>query len=184
MAESVLQPYRKEIVRLYFEERNSQAEIIRYLEQAHGCRVTPSTLSRFIKALPEAKKPLERGEPNVSPDEEKVLQDGRVWVHLHSTLEEIVSQNAATQARLSVIEDDAAARHATIIKHLDKPAGAAVSHRDMVKVWKKAVLCTGVGWIGLALLVVLVWFWWSSATPTALQPVASPPGRQDVQKSR
>ena len=53
MAESVLQPYRKDIARLYFEERNSQAEIIRYLEQAHGCKVTPSTLSRFIKALPD-----------------------------------------------------------------------------------------------------------------------------------
>jgi arginine repressor len=157
MAESVLQPYRTEIVRLYFEERNSQAEIIRYLEQAHGFRVTPSTLSRFIKALPEIKKPLEPGEPNVSPDEEKVLQDGRTWVLLQTTLEEIMSQHAATQARLSVIEDEAAARHATLLKQLDTPASAAVSHQDMIAVWKKAALCTGVGWLGLALFVAFVW---------------------------
>ena len=39
MAESVLQPHRQELARLYFEERNTQAEIIRYLQQAHSIRV-------------------------------------------------------------------------------------------------------------------------------------------------
>lgn len=183
MAESVLQPYRKDISRLHFEERYSQRQIITYLEQAHSVRVTPSTLSRFIKALPEARRPPEPGEPNVSPDEEQVLQDGRIWVHVQSTLEEIISQNATTQARLSVLEDAAAEQHAALTKQLGQPSGAGVSHGVMVTVWKKAVLVTGISWIALALLVALAWFWWSSPTPTAPQPGA-PAIKQDVQKKR
>src|SRR4030095_4783077 len=68
MAESVLQPHRQEIARLYFEERNTKAESIRYLQQAHGIRVDRSPLSRFLRSLPEAKEPPQPGDPGIPPE--------------------------------------------------------------------------------------------------------------------
>jgi hypothetical protein len=94
MAESVLQPHRQEIARLYL-ERNTQAEIIRYLQQAHGINVNRSTLSRFLQSLPEIQQP-QPGDPGISPEAERFLEQAEVYQKLQeasATLIESMSQN-------------------------------------------------------------------------------------------
>jgi hypothetical protein len=115
MAESVLHPYRQEIARLYFEERDTQAEILRYLKQAHHIEVDRSTLSRFLKSLPEASKPPVPGDPGVSPEAERFLEQYGVFEVLVQGNEEIIGAFSQLQSRMGILEDAAAQRHEALL---------------------------------------------------------------------
>ena len=115
MAESVLHPHRQEIARLYFEERNTQAEIVRYLKQAHDIHVDRSTLSRFLKSLPEASEPPAPGDPGVSPEAERFLEQYGVFETLVQGNEEIMGAFSQLHARMGMLEDAAAQRHEALL---------------------------------------------------------------------
>ncbi len=114
MAESVLHPYRTEIARLYFEERNTQAEIIRYLQQAHGIQVNRSTLSRFLQSLPEAKQPPQPGDPGVSPEAERFLEQAEVYQKLQEASATLLESMSQLLARMGILEDAARERHEAV----------------------------------------------------------------------
>ena len=114
MAESVLHPYRTEIARLYFEERNTQAEIIRYLQQAHGIQVNRSTLSRFLQSLPEAKQPPQPGDPGVSPEAERFLEQAEVYQKLQEASAALLESMSQLLARMGILEDTARERHEAV----------------------------------------------------------------------
>jgi hypothetical protein len=111
MAESVLQPHRQEIARLYFEERNTQAEIIRYLQQAHGIQVNRSTLSRFLQSLPEAKQPPQPGDPGVSPEAERFAEQYEVFQKFQEANAVLLDSMSQLLARMGILEDAARERH-------------------------------------------------------------------------
>jgi hypothetical protein len=114
MAESVLQPHRQEIARLYFEERNTQAEIIRYLQQTHGINVNRSTLSRFLQSLPEAKEPPRPGDPGVSPEAERFFEQAEVYQKLQESSLALIESMSELLARMGVLEDAARERHEAV----------------------------------------------------------------------
>jgi hypothetical protein len=114
MAESVLQPHREEIARLYFEERNTQAEIIRYLAQAHNLRVDRSTVSRFLNSLPEAKQPPQPGDPGVSPEAERFLEQAEVYQKLQEASATLLESMSQLLARMGILEDAARERHEAV----------------------------------------------------------------------
>ena len=114
MAESVLQPHHQEIARLYFEERNTQAEIIRYLQQAHGIQVNRSTLSRFLQSLPEAKQPPQPGDPGVSPEAERFLEQAEVYQKLQEASTTLIESMSQLLARMGILEDAARERHEAV----------------------------------------------------------------------
>jgi hypothetical protein len=115
MAESVLHPHRQKIAQLYFKERNTQAEILRYLKQAHNVHVDQSTLSRFLKSLPEASAPLEPGDPGVSPEAERFIEQYGVFQVLVQGNEEIMGAFSQLHSRMGVLEDAAAQRHEALL---------------------------------------------------------------------
>jgi hypothetical protein len=114
MAESVLQPHRQEIARLYFEERNTQVEIIRYLQQTHGINVNRSTLSRFLQSLPEAKEPPRPGDPGVSPEAERFLEQAEVYQKLQESSLALIESMSELLARMGILEDAARERHEAV----------------------------------------------------------------------
>ena len=114
MAESVLQPHRQEIARLYFEERNTQAEIIRYLQQAHGLHVNRSTLSRFLQSLPEAKQPPQPGDPGVSPEAERFAEQSEGYQKLQEASLALIESMSQLLARMGILEDAARERHEAV----------------------------------------------------------------------
>jgi hypothetical protein len=135
MAESVLHPYRQEIAQLYFEERNTQAEILRYLKQAHGVHVDRSTLSRFLRSLPEASKPPLPGDPGVSPEAERFFEQYGVFETLVQGNEEIMAAFAQLHARMGVLEDAAAQRHEALLSafgRIDALETAARQRHDIL----------------------------------------------------
>ena len=109
MAESVLQPHRQEIVRLHL-ERNTQAEIIRYLQQAHGIQVNRSTLSRFLNSLPELQQ-SQPGDPGVSPEAERFLEQAEVYQKLQEASAALLESMSQLLARMGILEDAARERH-------------------------------------------------------------------------
>jgi hypothetical protein len=115
MAESVLHPHRQEIARLYFEERNTQAEVVRYLKQAYKIHVDQSTLSRFLKSLPEASTPPAPGDPGVSPEAERFIEQYGVFQTLVEGNEEIMGAFSQLHSRMGVLEEAAAQRHEALL---------------------------------------------------------------------
>jgi hypothetical protein len=111
MAESVLQPHRQEIARLYFEERNTQAEILRYLAQAHNLRVDRSTLSRFLQSLPEAKEPPQPGDPGISPEAERFAEQYRDLQKFQEANVALIESMSQLLSRMGILEDAARERH-------------------------------------------------------------------------
>jgi hypothetical protein len=114
MAESVLLPHRQELARLYFEERNTQAEIIRYLEQSHGITINRSTLSRFLQSLPEAKEPPRPGDPGVSPEAERFLEQAEIYQKLQESSLALIESMSQLLARMGILEDAASERHESV----------------------------------------------------------------------
>ena len=114
MAESVLQPHHQEIARLYFEERNTQAEIIRYLQQSHGITINRSTLSRFLQSLPEAKEPPRPGDPGVSPEAERFFEQAEVYQKLQESSLALIESMSELLARMGTLEDAARERHEAV----------------------------------------------------------------------
>jgi hypothetical protein len=115
MAESVLHTHTQEIARLYFKERNTQAEILRYLKQAYNIQVDRSTLSRFLKSLPEASEPPAPGDPGVSPEAERFIEQYGVFETLVQGNEEIMGAFSQLHSRMGVLEDAAAQRHDALL---------------------------------------------------------------------
>jgi hypothetical protein len=115
MAESVLHPHRQKIAQLYFEERNTQAEILRFLKQAHNIEVDRSTLSRFLKSLPEASTPPAPGDPGVSPEAERFIEQYSVFQTLVQGNEEIMGAFSQLHSRMSILEDADAQRHEALL---------------------------------------------------------------------
>ncbi len=132
MAESVLQPHRQEIARLYFEERNTQAEIIRYLQQAHSIRVDRSTLSRFLRSLPEAKEPPRPGDPGVSPEAERFLEQVEVYQKLQESSLALIESMSELLARMGILEDASRERHDAVGAALRTMQENASASRDGV----------------------------------------------------
>lgn len=175
MAEATLTPYREEIARLYVTRRESQAEIIRHLERVHGVRVSKATLSRFLKTLPAAQHPPAPDGPQLSPDEEELLAKVEILEGVRVRLDELIDLVTRTHARLEVLEDAAAERHAALLRQMKPdppPDGGTVSHAVLVGIWKRAGLVTGMVWGVLTLLGVLAWLWWSR--PATTPPVTTP----------
>jgi hypothetical protein len=132
MAESVLQPHRQEIARLYFEERNTQVEIIRYLQQAHGIQVNRSTLSRFLQSLPEAKQPPQPGDPGVSPEAERFLEQAEVYQKLQEASATLLVSMPQLLARMGILEDAARERHDAVGRAFHTMQENASASRDSV----------------------------------------------------
>lgn len=209
VADSVLEPYRTEIARLYFEERNSQAKIMTYLEQAHGFRVNSGTMSRFVRTLTPPRGHIP-ATPNLSPDEEQFLQDAELWQRVKLALDEILRGQDALLARLEVIEDETARRHGDLDARLREGARAsqpggmsaalerlargqqaledrleamtiqAIDPQTLWQIQKKAALLTCV------VCVVLFGLAWYFLTPllasTPPPPASPPPVRQEPRK--
>ena len=114
MAESVLHPYRQELARLYFEERNTQTEITRYLQQAHGIQVNRSTLSRFLQSLPEAKQAPQPGDPGVSPEAERFAEQYEVFQKFQEANAVLLDSMSQLLARMGILEDAARERHEAV----------------------------------------------------------------------
>jgi hypothetical protein len=109
MAESVLQPHRQEIVRLHL-ERNTQAEILRYLAQAYDLRVDRSTLSRFLNALPELQQP-QPGDPGISPEAERFAEQYRDLQKFQEANVALIESMSQLLSRMGILEDAARERH-------------------------------------------------------------------------
>jgi hypothetical protein len=132
MAESVLQPHRQEIARLYFEERNTQAEIIRYLQQAHSIQVNRSTLSRFLQSLPEAKESPQPGDPGVSPEAERFLEQAEIYQKLQESSLALIGSMSELLARMRTLEDGAQERHNAVGAGLRTLQENASASRDTI----------------------------------------------------
>ena len=108
-------PYRQEIVRLYFEERNTQAEIIRYLQQAHGIQVNRSTLSRFLQSLSRSAAAVPALETRaVSPEAERFLEQSEVYQKLQEASAALLESMSQLLARMGILEDAARERHEAV----------------------------------------------------------------------
>ena len=115
MAERSLDQYRDEILEIYQGGRVQQKVVIETLRKRHGLRITPSTLSRWLKEQPEAKELPAPGTPRVTAEEENFLSQAQVFAWLKEEMAAVREDLVNIYARLSVIEDANANRHKLIV---------------------------------------------------------------------
>lgn len=116
MAERSLDQYRDEILEIYQGGRVQQKVVIETLRKRHGLRITPSTLSRWLKEQPEAKELPAPGTPRVTAEEENFLAQAQVFAWLKEELAAVREDLVNIHARMSVIEDANAKRHQLIVE--------------------------------------------------------------------
>jgi hypothetical protein len=104
--------------------------VLRYLEQAHGIRAARSTLSRFLQYQPEAQQPRRAGDPGLSPEQERFLEQREVFEFLKQSDEKLLDQMTRLLARMGVLEDAAAERQRALLdaRTSDEGLGIVIDH--------------------------------------------------------
>lgn len=118
MAERWLDKYRDEVFRLYQDQRMTQADIRRHLDEHYNIQVPKTTLSNYLRSLPAGRQLPAPGTPRVSPEEERFLEQYEVFEVLRQGQERLIDLLTQVHARMGVLEDAAAERGATLQQRL------------------------------------------------------------------
>ena len=171
---SKLDPYKDEILKLRH-ERETQANIIRYLAREHDLTVSSSALSAFIRQHSPEIPPPGPHEPRVSPEEEHFFAQSAVYGEIQGGILELREQMGQMRAAMADIlqglgeqEREIQRRDEDLLNRLNKlEAGGigasssatssaqaaapnpAPSPAVLRKIWKQALVITGIGWLSL-----------------------------------
>jgi len=124
LADTWLNEYREEILELYRDNRLPQAKVIEILQKRHSITIPPTTLSRYLRTLPEARRPPAQGQPRVTPEEEAFLTQAKVFSWLRGAIEELSTNMGSLHGRMGELEDAAVQRHEAIKQLVGTPRRA------------------------------------------------------------
>jgi len=151
MAESYLQRYRDEIIRLH-RERYTQGRIRRHLEETYSIDVPKTTLTNFMRELRADGLIGTAAEPRVSPEEEHFLEQYEVHQSLQQSSKEILDATARMLARMKSLDDAMRERTEGVLEALQTVL-EAVEQRPRPSAqgasWPRALLITGAVWAAL-----------------------------------
>jgi arginine repressor len=157
-----LDRYRDEIIRLYRDQRKTQAQIRRHLEETYNIDVPKTTLSNFIQELRAAGLLGTAQEPSITPEEEQFLAQYEVFQKLEQSSAQVLDAAAQILARMVVLEEAARERHEAILAAITRPGVAASPPRELAGPtppisWPRAFLLIGLLLAFIVVLGVLVW---------------------------
>ena len=117
--ERYLDQYRDEIIGLIQDRRYTQKRIRKHLEDKYGIDVPQSTLSIFMKTLPDI-EPVD----NVPPEAEHFQEQYEVYTTIIDGIKITSELGVQLNARMSVLEDAAAARQEELIAAMQQQLAA------------------------------------------------------------
>jgi hypothetical protein len=157
MAESYLQRYRDEIIRLHG-ERYTQGRIRRHLEETYNIDVPKTTLANFMRELRADGLIGTAAEPRVSPEEEHFLEQYEVHQSLQQSSKEILDATARMLARMKNLDDAMRERTDGILEALQTVLDAVERRPSAQEAsWPRALLITGAFWAFLLVLGAAVY---------------------------
>lgn len=179
MANSRLDPYRDDILRLV-RERRTQAAILQHLAAEYGVTIRKSTLSEYIKKQTSTAPPPE---PRVSPEEEHFLAQAEVYGELQASaqalldkMNEVIAALKETGGAVYTLATDTERRDsalqdgfqqlqqtvASLPSRAGSPANApntpptvtsGVPPQVVRRIWKRAFVITGIFWLVVYVLL-------------------------------